>query len=334
MSSLSYLETGIGEHGARSPEQHLLRRTVAILLAVMVAGGSTTYGFYRRDLKVARNNALAGGTVVRTACGPIEYAIKGTGRPVLVIHGTGGGWDQGLFIARGLVDRGYQVIAPSRYGYLRTPMPAHPSARAEADMFVCLLDELKIDRVGVIAASAGATPALQLALHYPERMSSLVLLVPAIGGISPPDTVARVSAVVMNVVLGLDLPYWAAMRFWPSVSYKLVAVPDSLVPTLSRDDRRQLDEAIEMMLPITWRRRGIVYDAQNQMSEPPYPLRNITVPTLLISAEDDLYKTLPNARVAATAIPGARLVEVKSGGHLLLGHDTQLWPTIADFMLR
>jgi hypothetical protein len=33
--------------------------------------------------------------ILSTALGPIEYAERGTGDPVLTIHGTLGGWDQG-----------------------------------------------------------------------------------------------------------------------------------------------------------------------------------------------------------------------------------------------
>jgi pimeloyl-ACP methyl ester carboxylesterase len=285
-------------------------------------------------MNFARSSALMGGVLLPTHCGPIEYAEQGSGMPVLSIHGTGGGWDQGLSIARGLVDHGYRVIAPSRFGYLRTAMPAKPSPSAEADFFACFLDALKINRVSVIAASAGATPALQFALRHPDRVSSLVLLVPAVGGISPADTVDMVPPFIMRGVLASDFLFWGAMKAWPSVSYSIVAVPKALVPTLAPDDRAHLDEAIAQILPVTWRRKGILYDAWNQRSAPVYPLEKISAPTLVVSAEDDLYRTLPNARVAAARIPGAQLITYHTGGHLLLGHGDELWPVVADFMRR
>ncbi len=293
---------------------------------------AVTFSVYRRDLRAARAAALSGSAMLHTACGDVEYATKGSGPPVLSIHGTGGGWDQGQFIARGLVERGFQVIAPSRYGYLRTAMPEHATPQAEADLFACMLDALKIERVAVIAASAGATPALQFALRHPGRVSSLVLLVPAIGGISTPDSAPLVSPFIMNVVLGSDFPYWGAMRAWPRASLTVVAVPRSLVPTLSAVGRKTLDDAVRMILPVTLRRDGILYDAGNQTKEQPYPLERIRAPTLLVSAEDDLYKTLPNARAAAAKIPGARVIAFKRGGHLLLDQDPELWPAVAAFL--
>jgi 2-hydroxy-6-oxonona-2,4-dienedioate hydrolase len=70
------------------------------------------------------------------------------------------------------------------------------------------------------------------------------------------------------------------------------------------------------------------------MTELPYELDRVEVPTLLVSAEDDLFNTLPNARAAAAAIPRSQLIEYKTGGHLLLDRDAHLWPAIVSFMER
>jgi hypothetical protein len=51
-----------------------------------------------------------------------------------------------------------------------------------------------------------------------------------------------------------------------------------------------------------------------------------------VSGEDDLYQTMVNARIAARLIPQARLIEFKTGGHLLLGHANEIWPAVAEFI--
>ena len=62
------------------------------------------------------------------------------------------------------------------------------------------------------------------------------------------------------------------------------------------------------------------------------PLERVTTPTLLLSAEDDLYQTLPVARQMAKRIPDATLIEFKTGGHFLAGHAKEIWPQVAAFL--
>jgi pimeloyl-ACP methyl ester carboxylesterase len=305
----------------------------ALNIGILLALAVLTYLSYRSDIAVARGAAVATSVVAPTSAGPIEYAIAGKGDPVLSIHGTGGGWDQGLAAAQGLVPFGYQVIAPSRFGYLRTPSPADNSPAAEADAFAALLDHLQIERVAVISFSAGTAPALQFALRYPQRVTALILVVPAAGGIMPPAASGPPSW-VMNVVLRFDFPMWFAIRHMPKTTASIVAVPYPLVESLTGSDRDAYDQTVRMLLPISSRREGLLMDARNQVGgEPIYPLEELTVPTLLVSADDDLYGTMTVARAAMKRIPGAEVLGFPTGGHLLIGRDAELWPYVSDFMV-
>jgi pimeloyl-ACP methyl ester carboxylesterase len=67
------------------------------------------------------------------------------------------------------------------------------------------------------------------------------------------------------------------------------------------------------------REKGIWNDATISPVLPRFALERINVPTLLISAEDDLYRAYPSARYTAAHIPGAQFVGYPSVRHLLLG---------------
>ncbi len=299
-----------------------------ILLVLALAG----YRAYREEMNDQRTRVQTGSIVTTTGRGLVEYAVAGAGTPVLALHGTGGGWDQGLHATAGLIPHGFRIIAPSRLGYLRTPMPDGTSPETEADTWAALLDAVGIDRVAVISYSAGAAPAAQFALRHPDRVSALILVVPAAGGLY--KTIADgPPAFVMKVLLRFDLPMWLAMRASPRTLSNLVAVPWSLVDTASGAVRAEYDRTVGMLMPISLRRHGMAYDARSQNgSLPLFPLEKITRPTLLVSAADDLYQTLRVARHASQVIPNARLLEFGSGGHLLLGHGNEMWPRVAAFI--
>jgi pimeloyl-ACP methyl ester carboxylesterase len=161
------------------------RKRLVTAFAATLVGSAFIYGKFQRDLTEARARATAGGTVVLTRCGPIEYQEAGHGLPVLVVHGAGGGHDQGMTFARPLVQRGLRVIAVSRFGYLGTPLPADASAQAQADAHACLLDALAIPQAAIIGVSAGGPSSMQFAIRYPDRCAALVLLVPLAW--RPPD---------------------------------------------------------------------------------------------------------------------------------------------------
>ena len=63
-----------------------------------------------------------------------------------------------------------------------------------------------------------------------------------------------------------------------------------------------------------------------------YPLEKLTVPTLIVHAKDDSLVSYDAARQAADRIPGARLVSIERGGHLLLGDREDVGRAVAAFL--
>jgi pimeloyl-ACP methyl ester carboxylesterase len=322
-----------------------MRMALTIIGILILALAALTYISYRRELSRARLRISSGSHVVNTATGLIEYADVGKGSPVLVIHGAGGGFDQGLDIARLFIDRGFRVIAVSRFGYLRTPLPADASPTAQADAYAALLDVLKLDRVAVIGGSAGGPSAMQLCLRHSERCSALVLLFPLAFAPGPaqqgqaPDSVrlagqpSRLYTLVIKTTLHSDFLYWAATKLAFNVLVKTVlGTPVEDFRTASGEEQARALQVMQHILPISQRERGIWNDATISPSLPRYDLENVRVPTLLISAADDLYGTYRGARYSADHIPGARFVGFQTGGHLLLGHWTETSEEVSGFL--
>jgi 2-hydroxy-6-oxonona-2,4-dienedioate hydrolase len=298
--------------------------------AVGVLGGSA-YAAYRRNLAEYRRRVRAGSRIAETSLGPIEYGVEGAGPPALIIHGAGGGYDQGLLIARSLQQA--RIIAPSRFGYLGTPLPADGSPAAQADAHAALLDNLGIDSAIVAGASAGAPSAIELALRHPERVRALILLVPR--GYSPDRPVevplTPTNRLVLQVVLtGADFAFLAALRLARSWVVRFMGVPPELERSAPVDERKRITEIMEAVLPLSARLAGIRNDSETPMK--PLPLERISAPTLIVTSRDDLFGTLPAAELMAAGIPGAKLVVLDKGGHLFVGRHHEVIEAITDFL--
>jgi len=297
---------------------------IAVILIV-------NYLSYRSDIRAARERVISGSQIIETKCGQIEYAIMGEGPPVLVVHGAGGGYDQGMWIARDNLGEGFRIIAPSRFGYLRTPLPKDASPAAQADAHACLLDALNISKVAVVGVSAGAPSSLQFALRYPERISSLVLIVP--GTYTPEKPVGSPSPVPLAFILSMifksDFPLWAAMKIYPSSVLFTMGVPPSFQ---SKITDAQKDELMRSLLPFSPRIDGMVNEGKIVSSLHRYPLENITAPTLVMSAADDPWKTFDAAKYTAENIPGGKFIGFESGGHLLIGQEDKVRSEVTQFI--
>lgn len=301
-----------------------------ILLGAAVVGAAVTMR-YRRDMRAARARIEGPGSrVVRTGCGPIGYARSGDGYPALVVHGNAGGFDQGLLLAGWTLDPALQVVAPSRFGYPGTPMPSHASVAMQADAFACLLDALAIERAVVVGYSAGSASAIQFALRHPERVTALVLVEPVAPGKGP-----VMPRPIFTLFFRNDFVYWATVTCF----YRFVAGPWAGVPgRLTTEEKVEVRTLLSSLLPVSARVDGSSFDIYVSTpgllnaSGDDYPFEKIRAPTLVVSAVDDPLALHENARALARRIPGARLLAVPGGGHMLLGHHEEVRQGIAEFL--
>jgi pimeloyl-ACP methyl ester carboxylesterase len=260
--------------------------------------------------------------VVTTKWVSVEYAERGEGEPVLVVHGILQNCVSGLLSVRELLPN-RRLITPSRFGYLGSSMPRNATPALQADAFAALLDALNIAQIDVIALSAGATPALQLALRHPARVKHLAIVVGNLPG--SPTAVVQPSWVKLQKQFVL----WALRSFTPATMVNMVAaVPKGFVMTA--EDARCVNEVIDNLFPMS--AAGFIFDAFISNADVnDYNLEAIRVPTLIAHTRDDQLASHDASQRAAARIPGARFVSLESGGHLILGQQEKGRDELAKF---
>ncbi len=161
----------------------ILRWSAVGLFTVVVLA----FAAYLSDMHRAYTRIEGKSTVIPSPYGDIEYVEGGSGLPVLVIHGSGGGYDQGELMIDAFLSDDVHWIAPSRFGYLRSTFQEGATFNDQAHAYAALLDHLGIERVAVVALSHGGPSALLFATLYPERVSSLTLISTGVTALSTGD---------------------------------------------------------------------------------------------------------------------------------------------------
>src|SRR4051794_23759181 len=251
--------------------------------------------------------------------------------PILLIMGVGASmlWWEDVF-CRMLADGGRLVI---RYDHRDTGRsatcapgsPDYTGAELVADA-AGVLDAYGMAAAHVVGVSAGGAFAQLLALTFPTRVLSLILMStsPATPGERqlPPAT-DRFRRFFASAEVD-----WSDRE---SVVDYLVGYSQMLAGS-----ERPFDEAAsrELVRRDVERARDIAaaqnHAALSEGDSPEAPLSSIAVPTLVIHATADRLFPLEHAQALAEEIPGARLLTLDGAGH---GVDRADWGTIVRAIL-
>lgn len=285
---------------------------IGVFVLVVIASA-----IYIRDIRRNYKRVHDKGTVIPSPYGDIEYTVGGSGPPVLVIHGSGGGWDQGEILAHAVLGNEFQSIVPSRFGYLRSTF--HPGATFDdqAHAYAYLLDQLGIEQVAVVALSHGGPSALLFAVLHPGRVSSLTLISCGVASSTSEDqTQANRKGDLLTTIYRHDPLYWGLTKLFKKRFIGLMGVSSEIMAGLTSEQRELVNRVIDYMNPVSPRSAGVAFD--NKAVMPNERIAGIPVPTLIFHATDDGLQLYHNAEFAAATIPGAKLARFERGGHFLM----------------
>lgn len=203
---------------------------------------------YRRDLTSARRRLTEPSVPVHRLDVPegcIEYARYGTGPTVLVLHGSGGGWDQGVNWARSRLAEGCDVIAVSRFGYLGSTLPAGATTSAQADAYATLLDALDVQQADLVTLSAGSMTGIRFAGEHADRVRRLVLESPMLPTRKP---VRLPPAGAYRLFAAAEPLLWALTKS-PALTRLAAGVPARELDAAARAELAEINATAFLWLP-------------------------------------------------------------------------------------
>ena len=247
--------------------------------------------------------------------GEITYVDSGEGEVILSVHGIFGGYDQAYDTCKDFCSD-YRIIAPSRFGYLGSDVSGDGTPARQAAAYVELLDKLGIDKVYLLATSAGGSIAIRFALDYPERTKGLILYCSAMPLVEKPEKYAE----------------YAGPPAFLCNDYAMFLLSPLFEPIMGMEP-----STIYSMLPINDRKVGVILDAS--VTNPDmardfgeYPIEDLQVPTLIFHAKDDKLASYIETERAVARFPNCTFISFESGGHLLTGHAEEIKEAVSDFV--
>lgn len=304
------------------------------------------------DWKDTRLAELRGDSeVVETTRGELEFTELGDGPPVLVLHGAPGGYDQARLIGQPLARAGFRIIAPSRPGYLKTPLESGLFFDEQARLMAGLLDKLEIEKTIVIGFSTGASVAVEFARMYPQRTRGLVLISPitqTYDRLSPGSPTGELLEEKTLMWTTGDMGAWLLAKGSTSLPQRTLKAVlgtdadlaseqlDQAVRTIS-DDPGQLQFFQDLLLtqaPLSPRESGTRNDLLMLKAARPMDLSDIAAPTLVIfGASDGVPEWTSMGNLFITA-PDVEKLEVENTGRLVWfgSNGDQVTPEILSFI--
>ena len=228
--------------------------------------------------------------------GTVEVTLtdRGSGRPVLLLHGGAGPQSVTAFADRLADEHGVRVLVPTHPGFAGTPRPGPlGTVRQLGAVYAALLDTLDLTGVAVVGNSLGGWTAAELALVHSPRVTGLALV----------DAV------------GIDVPGHPVADFF-SLTFPELARLSYADPERFRIDPASMPPAAQAAM--AGNRATLAVYAGTAMTDPGLRerLAAVAVPTVVVWGEADGIVDVEVGRAFAAAVPGARLELLPGTGHL------------------
>jgi pimeloyl-ACP methyl ester carboxylesterase len=224
----------------------------------------------------------------------IPLARRGSGPPVLVLHGGDGPVDHLPFAES--ICSSFELLLPTHPGFDGTPIPEHFDGLQDLTfLYLDLIDSLDLQHAILVGFSMGGWLAAEIAVMNTGRFSKLVLVDSV--GIKPGGTFDRDIADVFALSAEeLQKATWRDQSLAPQVA----DMTDEELQTVASN-----------------RIAHGLYTWEPYMHNPKlrYRLHRIDIPTLLVWGENDGIVTPDYGASLRDLIPGAQLSVIPDAGH-------------------
>jgi pimeloyl-ACP methyl ester carboxylesterase len=295
---------------------------VVLILSACSQRHQATASFSAKDLKALPSH------YAEVKNGRIEYYRFGSGSPIILINGymtDVSGWNQEFLTA---LARQHDVIVLNNRNVGRSIIQSpHYESKDLANDTYQLIQELGLKKPAVLGISMGGMIAQQLAVLHTDKIGPLILINTAIAGKSAIHPSPTVEEQMMEIPKNKLSRYVTAVQLFFPAAWKM-----QMAYTLATDRFQPLNyKEIEPATIISKQRELVLRWINDDATEK--KISRLTMPVLILNGEADIVIPPMNSVVLANAIPHARLIRWKQGGHAMIyQYPEQIASRVTDFI--
>lgn len=249
--------------------------------------------------------------------GELYFESTGQGEPLIFIHAGFSDrrdWKHQIQDLR----KEFNTIAYDQRGAGNSSVPT--ASFSPADDLRDIMDHLKIAKAALIGHSLGGTVALDFALQYPGRVSSLILVAPGLNGHVWSDEYAAWFKTIWSLSQPTDM-----LQQIMSAPFYTLAVTN---PNIKSEVEMIAKENLEKIL--TWKNADIRWFFPEQISR----LNELKIPTFVIYGDKDSQDIQQIVHALVENLPNVETTQMQNADHLLNFEKPAELNTLISNMLK
>jgi len=260
----------------------------------------------------------------------LYYEVGGSGKTIVLIHGSFGDrrfWD---FQFKELSKK-FKVVRYDIRGYGKSALPNADEVYRDCDDLNGLMDFLQIKKTHICGLSLGSIIGIDFGLAHPEKCISLILCGPRVAGdgtdeyrTQNADTIRAIIAKTTEIAKNKG-PMEATDYLWTG--------NHSMGKTIVSPATRK--KLIEMGYEYSWWRYRNASKREQAFPMAIKKLNEIKIPTLVVTAQNDLELCKEVATIITNEIGNSKLVSITNAGHIMnMDNPKKFNKTISEFVAK
>jgi pimeloyl-ACP methyl ester carboxylesterase len=304
-----------------------------IVIVIVLLGMVTLYFYNQNQFNKAELAYPPKGDFVEVDGIKLHYLSKGTGKPIVFLHGGVLSSDDFSVVLELAADKGYKAIAFDRPGYGHSERPTNKKFTpiTQATLIHSALKKLNItEPIILVGHSWSGTMTMSYALQFPKDVEGLITLggamykegYPAENGdtLSKLITTPILGTLIMNTLLATPLGKLmgkATTKATFSPEKPPAGYGEKLLALWGRPTQFRANREDTLAFPIT-----------SKEISPHY--KEIDIPTVIVVGENDPFGTIEMAERLHKDLPNSKMVRLPNVGHMIPeNHPKQVLDAIA-----